>query len=294
MIYSLVGRRIEDTTPDQIISGVVRFDSYLRRVFPGLRSITPAGLPTFTPADVVIADNHLSLLVPDTTPTIVVHHGCAATHWQADPTWRNATTARIVDEQRRMLMRPNRLYVAPSSWVRDEFARIYGLAADYARVIVNWVPVIERPTRPRAFRPIVLGDWRDENKGFPLVTEVAAMAPGFQFRQLRCATDAERIAAYQDADMYLCLSASEGGSYSMADAEAAGLPIVTTDSGNARDFERCWGCARTAESAATAIRTFPRRGPSFYSTYTFDVWAALWRKAVEEARCGSRSALVAA
>ena len=285
MIYSLVRRRIEDVQAPDFPTGVVRFDRELRRVFPDLRSITPECLPTFTPDDVVIADNHLSLLVPDDVPTIVVHHGCAAAHWDADPTWRTDKTRAIVEQQRMMFERPRRLYVAPSSWVRDEFARRCGLAPDYARVIVNWVPRIARLDRVWPMRPVILHDARDNNKGMSLMAELARMKPDCDFRALCCATDATRIAAYQAADMYLCASASEGGSYSMADAEAAALPIVTTDCGNARDFRWCYGARRTSWGLADGISGFTRRGPSFYDTYTLDVWAGLWRQAVGDARC---------
>lgn len=296
MISSLVGRRIEDVEPGGFPTGVTRFDRELRRVFPDLRSITPACLPTFTPADVVICDNHLSMLVPDDVPTIVVHHGCAASHWHADETWRNANTARIVDEQRRMLCKPNRLYVAPSTWVRGEFARWYGLPADYARVIVNWVPVIAGVRRPHSTPMVVLHDARDENKGASLIRALSNRIDDCEFRQLRCTTDAERLAAYRNVDAYLCASYSEGGSYSMADAEAARLPIVTTDCGNARDFAGCYVTRGTPFAVTKRLQTVWRAGrpaPSFYETYTLDVWAGLWRQAVEDVRCGSRSALLA-
>lgn len=305
MIYSLVNRRIEDVQPGSFATGVSRFDSMLRRVFPELISITPQCIPKLTPEDVVITDNHLALLVPGEVPTVVVHHGCAQTHWDRDPTWRNESTAQLCKDQQAMFWARNRTYVAPSAWVRGEFARHYGLPADYATVVINWVPRLERYEPPRINSPwkvqaingrppVVIGDWRDANKGAGIWEQVAKRVPGALFCPLKFTTDEERAAFYRDADLYLCLSLSEGGSYSMCDAEAAYLPIVSTSVGNVLEFPMMPLFNRNPEHVASEVRSglmMGRRAPSFYDTYTFDHWAAAWRGVVEKARAGAEALL---
>lgn len=287
VIYSLVQRRIEDVPPGSFGTGVTRFDQSLRELFPDLVSITPRDLPEFTSADVVIADNHLSLMVPEYTPTVVVHHGCARTHYERDPDWRTQGTANLCDRQRGMLYLPNRLYVAPSAWVRDEFARHYGLAADYAEVIVNYVePMPGRRVSPIV--PVVLGDWRDTNKGAGLWRWLAHELPQYEFRQLQCQTGLERARAYLGADVWLCLSLSEGGSYAMCDAEAFRLGVVSTDVGNAREFEceiieRDWAPKKIG---AAIERALDRSGPSYFEWSTYMDWVSAWRSVVRRAREG--------
>ena len=291
MIYSYVTKRIEDGG----WTGVCRFDHYLRRVFPGIRSVTPEMRDdvTFLPRDVVITDNHLSNDIPNNVPTIVVHHGCAQTHYDRDVSWRNERTLAWCEQQRKMFTIPNRLYVAPSEWVRREFAEQYGLPADYARVIVNWVPIIDTVAPTDCMRKLrVIGDWRDSNKGHGVWQQLAAELPDVDFAPCDFRTDWEREEFYQQADVYLCLSLSEGGSYSVADAEAAALPIVTTPTGNCYEFDAVLiptECRDHAPSVSGALIEAVERegcGP-FYDGYSFERWAELWRQAVAEVVDGS-------
>lgn len=288
MLYSLIARRLTDVPAGSFPTGVTRFSDTLRRVFPDLTEVTPAHLPAFTADDVVIADNHLSMLVPETTPCVVVHHGCAATHAERDVSWRGQHIDRMISDQGRMLYVPRRVFVAPSAWVRGEFARHYGLKPDYARVIVNWVPPIIGIPCSNERRRVVLGDWRDTNKGSAWAAELRRELPEFEFRALRCRTVAEREDAYRGADAYLCLSQSEGGSYSVCDAEAIGMPLVSTDVGNAREFEaRLIGLDAAPDVIRDALSFViaEHDGCSYFDTYTFERWAEDWREVVEVARC---------
>jgi glycosyltransferase involved in cell wall biosynthesis len=282
-IYSLVGKRIEDGG----WSGVCRFDWMLRQIFPDLKSITPAQLPgRFNSGDVVIADNHLSLLVPDDIRTIVVHHGCAQTHFDRDADWRNDSAAAMVEQQRLMREKRNRRFVAPSRWVADEFAACY--QDDFLHecyLIPHWVDRIER-TPPPDPMPLIIGDWRDNNKGAGLRQHLADRCRQWEFRQLQFKNDIEKRWQYARASLYLCLSLSEGGSYAMADAEAARMPIVTTDTGNYREFKESgvipWQMRDNLELVAAAIerRLSSLRGASFYDSYSFEDWARSWLEVV--------------
>lgn len=291
MIYHLCAKPAHAIEPGQFGTGVTRFDEMLHCVFPTLTSVAPRNIPALSPEDVVICDNHHVLGLPPDVPAIVVHHGCAATHYERDPAWRNESTREMVDAQVDMLSRPNTTFVAPSGWVAHEFVK-QGPRPN-ARVIVNYVDPI--PTAPRqSDRPLVIGDWRDFNKGRDHWQAVAAELPGIDFRPLAFADDAGRRAAYSIADAYLCLSLSEGGAYSVCDAEAAGLVIVSTDVGNAREFgakiiENRDAAAGVADAVQWALIE-GRTTRSYFETWTFERWAAAWRDVVTSAARGSLEA----
>jgi glycosyltransferase involved in cell wall biosynthesis len=287
-IYSLVAKRVEDVPPGAFPTGAVRFDSMLRRVFPDLVSITPAQLPKkFEPDAVVIADNHLSLLVPIDIRTLVVHHGCGATHYERDPYWRTNLTKSIVSKQMEMTYLPNRRWIAPSRWAVDEFSRSIPDWMREVRVIPHWVETINlRVSSPPEGKPRIIGDWRDFNKGSEVWRNLQHRFPQWEFQPLNFQDDEGRRKQYGEAALYLCLSLSEGGSYSMCDAEAAGIPIVTTDVGNYHEFRESdvipWGRRDDAEfvGAAIARKLASGRGYSYYETYLLQDWVDAWEEAV--------------
>src|SRR5262249_42632620 len=105
---------------------------------------------------------------------------------------------------------------------------------------------------------------------------------------LRC-TYQTRAQAYQSADVYLCLSLSEGGSFAMCDAEAAVLPIVSTDVGNYREFEPVvirWQERDDPLVVRLAIERAldEKRRPSFYESWTLKCWTEAWAELIARAR----------
>lgn len=297
---SLVKARFEDGA----FSGVPRFDFELRRALPGLVSLK-AGLAARVrllwqardPALVVITSGELLHLVPRGVKAIVVHHGCAAVHYERDPTWRGARERAMVEAQRRMYERPLTWFVSPARWTSGEFSRRYGVPP--AALVPHWVdPIVREPKGPPTAKPIVLGDWRDFNKGRVTIERLRVELPGFEFRPLKC-TYADRGNAYRAADAWLCLSLSEGGSYAMSDAEAAGLPIVSTDVGNYLEYEPhllAWTqrddpdlVGRLLDRALARART-----RTFFDGYPFERWAARWRALVDSVRRGDAEALTRA
>ena len=156
-IYSYVSRTVEQRG----WTGVCRADATLRRAIPGLRSVTL--LPALEPDDIVITDNHLSLDVPNEIKTIVVHRGCAATHYERDRNWRTDWSRGLAKKQIAMFALPNRIWIAPSAWVADEFAKLVPDSFREFNVIPNWVDPI--PPLRKSGRPKIIGDWRDFNKG---------------------------------------------------------------------------------------------------------------------------------
>jgi hypothetical protein len=294
LLISLVPQRFEDGA----WSGVPRFDWELRKVFDGMISLIPTPatraflvqLALRRPDSVVISANETSLGVPDTMRTIVVHHGCAQTHFDRDPMWRGRGPQQLCAAQRAMYQRPNRTFVAPSAWVAEEFARHYGVPQ--ALVIPNWAPALDPlPTEPRT-RKVVLGDFRTWNKGRDVLPRLAARLPDIELRPLVC-TYATRHLAYAHADGYLGLSVSEGGSYALCDAEAASLPIVMTDVGNCLEFTAAtkiaWDARDDIDTVARAVERAlsEPRGPSFYAEFSFERWRSAWQKLLVDVRAST-------
>jgi len=288
-------------------TGVNRFSGYFKRAFPEVLNVTPGtvGAIEWRDGDVVVTDNHLSLLVPDSVRTIVVHHGCAATHYERDFAWRNAETLAMVNAQREMLSRPNRFFVAPSEWVADEFGKIAGWTRDAKRrvdrkgyeptIIPHFVEFIgiAGPGQLPGVKPVIIGDWRTLNKGSGVIDKYREECPQYEFRQLDFdpTNDAARQEFYRSADAYLCLSLSEGAPYSVADAEAASLPIVSTICGNVCEFpqddfyiiQNRFSSEHGVEEGVNAIRAAlenGRRTPSFYESWDFTKWQAAWRRVI--------------
>jgi hypothetical protein len=300
-VVSLVPRRFEDGD----FSGVPRSDFELRGALPELESV-PTTLRTRAwlkwlawrePDAIVITPNELSVEVPPNLRTIVVHHGCAQTHFDRDPAWRDAKPQAFCRAQRAMYGLPNRWFVACAKWTAQEFSRHCGVAL--APVLPAWVEPIERKPRDSA-RKVVLGDFRTPNKGSDVIANLQRLAPSIEFRPLKC-TYQTRKAAYTEVDAYLCLSLSEGGSFAVCDAEAARLPLVTTDVGNYLEYSASriipW---QQRNDAAHVVREVEAalaepRGPSFFDTWTFEKWRDAWRKLVSEvAETKERAPLLAA
>jgi glycosyltransferase involved in cell wall biosynthesis len=287
-LVSLVPRRFEDGD----FSGVPRFDFELRTALPELQSVattfgTRAWLKWLAwrePDAIVITGNETSMLVPPGLRTIVMHHGCAQTHFDRDPDWRDAKPRAFCRAQRDMYGLPNRWFVAIAEWTAREFSAHYG--TPLAKVLPSWLESIERTPHPDA-RKVVLGDFRTVNKGSQTVAKLRELAPHIEFRPLKC-TYQTRKAAYAGVDAYLCLSLSEGGSFAVSDAEAARLPLITTDVGNYLEYAASYVLPwQRRDDAAFVVAQVEQalakpRGPSFFDDWTFEKWRDGWRSLVAE------------
>ncbi|HYP74750.1 MAG TPA: hypothetical protein VER12_02270 [Polyangiaceae bacterium] len=298
-IISLVPQRFEDGG----FSGVPRFDWELRRALPEMQSEntklkTRAWLRWLAlrePDAIVITGNETSLMVPDALRTIVLHHGCAQTHFDRDPSWRGSMEQGFCRAQAEMYSKPNRWFLALARWTSEQFSKHHGVPL--APVLPSWVESIPRLHTNHA-RPVILGDFRTFNKGSDVVEKLSAARPELEFRVLHC-TYEQRKEAYGIADAYLCLSLSEGGSFSVSDAEATRLPLVMTDVGNYLEYTASrvisW---QQRDDIPTILGELDRalstpRGPSFFEDWTFEKWRRAWRRQVEEvADSGPRAPLL--
>jgi hypothetical protein len=287
-LVSLVPQRFEDGG----FTGVPRFDWELRRALPEIISINTKlksrawlrWLAWREPDAIVITGNETSLMVPDALRTIVLHHGCAQTHFDRDPGWRGTMERGFCRAQRDMYRRPNRWYLSAARWTAEQFSLHHGVPL--APVLPSWVETVAKPG-PRNARPIILGDFRTFNKGSDVVAKLVAARPDLEFRDLKCTYD-KRGDVYGAADAYLCLSLSEGGSFSVSDAEASSLPLVTTDVGNYLEYSSSYVLPwQKRDDVALVLGLVDRalsepRGPSFFEAWTIERWRAAWRTTVEE------------
>jgi hypothetical protein len=292
MLYHLVSR----TWAQGGRTGVPRFDYYIGKAFPDLVSITPQDKIALSSEDVVITDNHLGLEVPEDVPCVVVHHGCAPYHYHVDPVWRNDETLRMAADQRRVLKRPNTVFVAPSAWVMKEFSKLADESyPSRAFFIPHWVPEIPAGADgPRIWRgPRVIGDWRTQNKGSEIWPFLASSMPDFEFAPLKYDENSEeaRRQFYRNADVYLCLSLSEGCPYSVLDAEAASLHIVTTETGSCHELAqggaimiRDRNDVAEIQKAITQASLRTMRRVNMFRSFHFASWRAAWEDVIAKAR----------
>jgi hypothetical protein len=270
-------------------TGVPRFSRYFKRAFPDVEEATPESFRHMRglKGAVVVADNHLVLQAPESLRAIAVHHGCAQTHYDRDPRWQSEWSRHLCSGQRRMFNRRRTEFVAPSAWVAEEFARFAGKGYR-PHIIPHWVEPITCSWDVND-RPVVIGDWRDYNKGAECIGAMRDAMPELEFRQLDfpAADDEARHRFYGCADAYLCLSLSEGGPYSVLDAEAARLPIVTTRVGNVEEFANVQVIEN--RESVDEIRAALERvlgaeyelKETMFTDWTFDVWRDRWREVLQ-------------
>lgn len=271
-----------------LFTGVPRFDHELRVVFTGMETVNY--LPSeFNPKfDVVIAEDHKSIEVPEETKTIVVNHTCARVKYDLDKSWRKDRTKEILNDQERMFYLRNRTYVASSGWLLEQFSRHHGLPVNYGMILPNWVHKINRPPirRRNTHRYVIIGDWRTPGSGSLIIEKMRRKYPEFDFKQLKC-THIARQREFSEADAYICLSKSEGSSYTLADAEAADLPIVSTPTGNIYEFQydkildinKLDNLEHISSQIHNAIID-GKNGQSYYSSYRFNEWANAWKNII--------------
>lgn len=221
---------IPDDYNGKAFGGVARFDYELRQALPWyvytFCTEQRKQLPLFDDIDpekaIFIAGNGDCLQVPSRFKCIAVHHGCAIAHKMREPTWPGDF---YVDTQYQMRARPNTTFVATSTFTREMFKRHCGITDSH---LIPHSTVYLKNLRDIQSN-IILGDWRNYNKGKDAVAKLQAVAGDeFEFRQLM-ADKYDKEPAYKGAMAYLTLSLSEGCSYSQLDALHFGIPVLSTD-----------------------------------------------------------------
>jgi len=310
-----------DTWPS--VGGVARYDTQLALAFPDrvffrgpqekdqmLKYLETADKP------VVITDNHLACDVPNEYPLILVHHGCARTTAERNPSWDKYWRDLCCNGQERMLHHRDpakTLIVSISKSCTDDFTRFFG--KDYLkfdRRTVLHPSELDQAAYKNAFvnpKPVILGNWSHMKKGRHLIPILRQMLPEFEFRQLAVLPrpgeningfNARKQAMYLGADMFLQVANSEGFSYASHDAMICGLVPVCTNVGAfygdvpadcfaSLDWEKCYGVPdfvyittviRGAWDSRHSISENARRW--YIHNTSFDSWAATMKELVSD------------
>jgi hypothetical protein len=223
-------KKIINYTPSTYESGsfggLARFDYELKNAFPDLISLLrpQVNWNEFNPKECIVISDHTNIFeIPIDFKVIAVHHGMAAVHKSRNPNWPGDL---YVSLQSRMKERPNTWFVGISKFTQEAAKKIHGIE-DYSVILhsVNTQSSIQ-PSRGYS----VVGDWRNDSKGKRIIEKLKQQNTMFTFNQLSCGKY-EKASGYIDHNIYLCLSVSEGNSYSMMDAIACGLPVLSTNVG---------------------------------------------------------------
>lgn len=75
-------------------------------------------------------------------------------------------------------------YVAIADWTVTEFLCYYDVPK--ARVILNWIVLVEWGVRGFNARFVVLGDWRNFNKGRDAIAVLEVARSDLEFRKFQC------------------------------------------------------------------------------------------------------------
>lgn len=261
LVHFVCGKYPED------MGGVARFDNLIERIFPS-RIFFKAPeesdkmirflIENSHQKIMVITDNQFAIYVPELFPCIIYHHGVARIHAQRDPQWEKDIAKFCIEGQDEIFSKRNphnTVFVGVSSYCLDYFEELY--QKDYTRFLRYNLPHPIEPVKAILdnsenninnkinSRPIILGDWRTVNKGILIVQKLARLLPDFTFLQLRTKSNnnlqehQEEVSKfYQEADIYLSLSKSEGNSFSLVDAFNHNLLVIGTNVGFLYQLEK--------------------------------------------------------
>ena len=233
--------------------GVARYDSHIKLAFPNriffkgpeqksqlLEYLYSSKNP------IVITDNHLVCDIPNKYKTYLVHHGVAQTHAEREPGWNAYWKNLCCSGQEKMLYyrKPETTtIISISQFCTDEFTHYYkdnytkfkntkllhATEFDETRYKTSWNK-----------KPIILGNWKDVNKGSLIIQQIKNSINNYEFRHLNSyplhINDIEpwikrKQTHYLESDLFLQLSLCEGYSYASLDALICGIPVVSSNVG---------------------------------------------------------------
>ena len=234
--------------------GVPRFDNLIKTVYPNRifvkaqeeKHILLELINNYCDKQLlIITDNQFAVDIPTHIPLIIVHHGIARTHSERDPLWTGETRDLCINGQDEMLEKRsshNTIFIAISQFCIDEFTRHYGEKYTKFRIFSLPTPYDKfgfySESKSTNSKPVIIGDWRDTNKGSHLVAELQIRFPEYEFRQLKTTDTNDMVEhnkqienSYHSADFYLSFSKSEGNSFSILDAFYYDLCVIGTNVG---------------------------------------------------------------
>ena len=232
--------------------GVARYDYQIKLAFPHRRFFQGPNqkrqmLQFLEKCDkpIIITDNHLSMDIPNKYPLILVHHGCAKTTADRNPSWGEPWKSLCCNGQNKMLSYrdPKKtIIVSISQSCTDDFTKYYGEKyTQFKRYDILHPSELNEKMYKNRFNktPIVLGNWGHLKKGKREMPQLVRALHNIHFKQLNVRIknrdinrfNLEKQIIYCTSDMFLQLSTSEGNSYATLDALLCGLVVISSNVG---------------------------------------------------------------
>ena len=237
--------------------GVATYDYQLKKCFPRRRFFKGpehkdkmlAFLKSCSKPPIVFTDNHLACDIPNEYFVFLVHHGCARTTADANPSWDEYWKNMCTVGQDLMLKfrDPKTTHIISiADYVTEKFTKYYGdeyLKFERTKVL-HYSSFNETVAKHYDYdvgnkKFVVFGNFGGK-KGDVSRLIKSNLSNTFLFRQMNIRgssfntvkefNDAKQ-AEYLKADMFLQISNSEGNSYASLDAALSGLAIVSTPVG---------------------------------------------------------------
>ena len=206
---------------------------------------------------IVITDNHLVCDIPNKYKTFLVHHGVAKTHAEREPDWNPYWKNLCCSGQDTMLKYRDPLtttIISISQFCTDEFTKYYDtLYKKFKNIKILHTSELDRninsnsnldipiyKTNWNNSSPIILGNWKDANKGSLIIEKLQNTNNKFTFKTLNTYPNnvneinewnKRKQDIYLNSDIFLQLSLCEGNSYATLDALLCGIPVVSSDVG---------------------------------------------------------------
>ncbi len=237
--------------------GVATYDYQFKKCFPRRRFFKGpdqkdkmlAFLKSCSKPPIVFTDNHLACDIPNEYFVFLVHHGCARTTAEANPSWDEYWKNLCTSGQDLMLKfrDPKTTHIISiADYVTEQFTKYYGneyLKFERTKVLhyssFNETVVKQYDYDVGNKKYVVFGNFGGKKGDISRLIK-SNLSDTFLFRQMNIRgnsfntvkefNDAKQ-AEYLKADMFLQISNSEGNSYASLDAALCGLAIVSTPVG---------------------------------------------------------------
>ena len=245
--------------------GVARYDYHIKLAFPNRRFFKgpEQKLQMLTYLNnsshcIVITDNHLVCDIPNKYKTFLVHHGVAKTHAEREPDWNPYWKNLCCSGQDKMFHYRDpqtTTIISISQFCTDEFTKYYDtLYKKFKNIKIVHTSELDSnsnsnnsnldiniyKTNWNNSSPIVLGNWKDPNKGSFIIEKLRNTSNKFTFKTLNTYPhnvneinewNKRKRDIYLKSDIFLQLSLCEGNSYATLDALVCGIPVVSSDVG---------------------------------------------------------------
>ena len=233
--------------------GVARYDSHIKLAFPnriffkGPEQKTQMLEYLYSVKNpIVITDNHLVCDIPNKYKTYLVHHGVAQTHAEREPDWNSYWKNLCCSGQEKMLYyrKPETtIIISISQFCTDEFTKYYKDTYTKFKNIKLLHTTEFDETRYKTNcnkKPIILGNWKDANKGLFIIQQLKNSINNYDFQQLNTYPlnineiefwNKRKQTLYLESDIFLQLSLCEGNSYATLDALICGIAVVSSNVG---------------------------------------------------------------